>query len=81
MGIQLEGNAHILTDQDGKEEIQHAYDVYYGRAGHGHDVQGYKDDPTWLYVKITPEHIYYFDTRYFEEERQLVPVDKLTLKV
>lgn len=70
VGIQLEGTAKILSENDGKEEIQHAYNIYYGRAGHGPDVQVYIKNPTWLYVKITPEQIYYFDTRFFGEERQ-----------
>lgn len=71
LGIQLEGNAKIILDD--KEEIRHAFDTYYGRAGKGPDVQGYMNNPTWLYVKIIPEHIYYFDTRFFDEERQEVP--------
>lgn len=77
MGIQLEGVAKILSENNGREEIQHAYDIYYGRAGHGPDVQGYINNPTWLYVKIIPEQIYYFDTRFFGEERQEVPVASL----
>lgn len=77
VGIQLEGTAKILHEEDGKEEIQHAYDTYYGRAGHGPNVQQYINNPTWLYVKITPEQIYYFDTRFFDEERQEVPIEKL----
>lgn len=76
-GIQLEGRAKILSKKDGKAEIQHAYDTYYGRAGHGPNVQGYLNDPTWLYVKITPSNIYYFDTRFFGEERQQVPLSEL----
>ncbi len=79
IGIQLEGVAEIISEKDGKEEIQHAYDTYYGRAGHGPDVQGYINNPTWLYVKITPEQIYYFDTRFFDEERKLVPMKKLKI--
>lgn len=76
-GIQLEGTARILSEKDKKDEIQHAYDTYYGRAGHGPDVQQYINNPTWLYVKIIPEQIYYFDTRFFDEERQEVPIEKL----
>lgn len=71
LGIQLQGNAKIILDDE--KEIQHAFDMYYGRAGKGPDVQNYINNPTWLYVKITPEHIYYFDTRFFGEERQEVP--------
>lgn len=73
LGIQLEGTAKILSENDDKKEIQHAYDIYYDRAGHGPDVQGYINNPSWLYVKITPEQIYYFDTRFFDEKRQKVP--------
>lgn len=75
VGIQLEGTAKIILDD--KKEIQHAFDTYYGRAGKGPDVQGYMNNPTWIYVKIMPEHIYYFDTRFFDEERQEVPLGKL----
>jgi len=78
VGIQLEGTAHILSEKDSKKEIQHAFETYYGRAGHGPDVQGYINNPTWLYVKITPSRIYYFDTRFFDEERQEVPLHELT---
>ena len=77
IGIQLEGVAKILSENDGKEAIQHAYETYYGRAGHGPDVQGYINNPTWLYVKITPSQIYYFDTRFFGEKRQEVPLQEL----
>lgn len=72
-GIQLEGKAKILTENDNREEIHQAFDTYYGRAGRGPDVKDYINNPTWLYVKITPEDIYYFDTRFFKEERQRVP--------
>ncbi len=76
IGIQLEGTASILAKHD-RKEVQHAYDTYYKRAGHGPDVQGYINNPTWLYVKITPESIHYFDTRFLKEERQSVPLDTL----
>ena len=76
-GIQLEGEAKILTEKDNGDEIQKAYEIYYGRAGHGVDIQGYMNNPTWLYVKIVLEHIYYFDTRFFGEERQEVPMKEL----
>lgn len=46
-GIQLEGNAQILSEKDSQTEIQHAYETYYGRAGNGPDVQRYIKDPTW----------------------------------
>lgn len=77
-GIQLEGIARIITDKNKREEITHAYQTYYGRAGNGPDVQVYMNNPTWLYVKVLPEQIYYFDTRFFEEKRQIVPFQNLT---
>lgn len=73
-GVQIEGVAEILTD---KHKTQKAFDIYYRRAGKQADVQNYINNPTWIFVKITPKNIYYFDTRYFGEERQLVPMDKL----
>ncbi|MBI2032817.1 MAG: pyridoxamine 5'-phosphate oxidase family protein [Candidatus Levybacteria bacterium] len=77
VGIQLEGTAKILSRNDGEKEINHAHDTYYGRAGFGPDMKEYLNNPTWLYVKITPENIFYFDTRFFGEERQLVPQEEL----
>lgn len=71
VGTYIEGKAKIILKD--KEEIQRAFDVYYGRAGKGPDVQGYINNPTWLYVKVVPEAMYYFDTRFFDEERQEVP--------
>lgn len=75
-GIQLEGTARILADD--KDAIQHAFNTYYARAGKGPDVQQYIHNPTWIFVQITPENMYYFDTRFFEEERQEVPISQLT---
>lgn len=70
-GTYIEGQVEIILKD--KKEIKKAFDVYYGRAGKGPDVQGYINNPTWLYVKVTPSHIYYFDTRFLGEERQEVP--------
>lgn len=74
-GIQLEGTAQILLND--APAIQHAFDTYFARAGKGNDVQQYINNPTWIFVQITPEYMYYFDTRFFEEERQEVPLEKL----
>lgn len=73
-GVQIEGNAHILDDD---EEIKKAFDIYYGRVGKGPDVARYIDNPAWIFVKMIPENFYYFDTRFFDEERQTVPLDKI----
>lgn len=75
VGIQLEGDAEILLDDT--EAIQHAFTIYHGRTGGGEDVQQYINDPTWIFVKVIPERLYYFDTRFFEEERQQVPLQLL----
>lgn len=71
LGTYIEGKVKIILEN--KKEIKKAFNVYYGRAGKGPDVQQYLNNPSWLYVKITPEHIYYFNTRFFDEERQEVP--------
>lgn len=75
VGTYIEGQAKIILDD--KEEIQKAFDVYYRRAGKGPDVQGYIDNPTWIYVKIVPEAIYYLNTKILGEDRQEVPLDKI----
>ncbi len=76
VGIQIEGAARILTDKD-KDKVEAACKTYYGRAGYGPDMQEYLNNPTWIYVKIAPDNIYYFDTRFFEEVRQNVPIKEL----
>lgn len=72
-GIQLEGKAQILSE---KSEIEKARAAYAGRK-YSDPTEGEKDpylhSPEWLFVKIVPEHIYYFDTRFFDEVRQEVP--------
>lgn len=74
-GVQIKGQATILTGDPGA--IKDASEVYYGRAGKGPDVEGYMTDPTWIFVKIAAQQISYFDTRYFGEERQEVPLEEL----
>lgn len=73
-GVQLKGDAKILSDEG---EIKEAFDIYHGRTGGGEDVKQYIEDPTWIFVKITPNEVSYFDTRFFDEERQTVPMEKL----
>lgn len=75
VGIQLEGTATILTDKSNKKEVKHAYDTYFGRSGHAPDFENYyTSNPKWLYVKITPENMYYFNDKIFDEDRQFVPL-------
>jgi len=78
-GIQLSGFARVLDD----DEVAAAAEVYYGRAGAAEAAGGTADaskhlgdSAVWKFVKVIPEEIYYFDTRFFDEEkegRQLVP--------
>lgn len=74
IGIQLEGKAYILKKQEDKQK---AHKVYYGRVGSLDQNEPFKDNPKWWFVKITPEDIYYFDSKIFDEERQSVPLEKL----
>lgn len=74
IGIQIEGEAHILEDQ---EEKKKANQVYYGRVDSLEQNEPFVDNPEWLFVKITPENIHYFDSKIFGEERQEVPLEVL----
>lgn len=74
VGIQMQGMAKFVLPDSAPEEIEECYATYYNRAGHGPDVKHYKNDSSWIYVKITPSQVFYFDTRFFEEVRQEVPL-------
>jgi uncharacterized protein YhbP (UPF0306 family) len=78
-GLYIEGKATIVPD----DEVENAYSVYYKRR---FPDTGKSDTPisahmgesaAWKFVKIVPVHIYYFDTRFFDEVRQEVPISKL----
>jgi uncharacterized protein YhbP (UPF0306 family) len=77
-GTYFKGQAHVLTDHHDKKI---ADDVYYGRIypndpdGKARDQDGYRINPTWHFVRITVTQFWYFDTRYFDETRTLVPMD------
>ena len=73
-GVQLEGEAAILSNQD---DVEKAFAIYHHRTGGGKEQEEYITNPTWIFVKITPQHLYYFDTRFFDEERQEVPLVKI----
>lgn len=76
-GIQLVGKARILTEEMG---VKHAYDAYYGRKYPGtgrhpeEDEDPYINNPEWQFVEVVPTKMYYFDTRFFDETRQEVPL-------
>ena len=83
-GIQLSGKAIKLSD----EEIVSACEIYYGRKGAADAVGEEKPDPkqhmgdnaVWKFVKVIPQEMYYFDTRFFGEERERVPLAELVKK-
>jgi len=78
-GVYIEGKAVIVPDR----EVENAYKVYFKRR---FPKTGKDEDPplaykggtaAWKFVKIVPLHVYYFDTRFFDEVRQEVPMSKL----
>lgn len=74
IGIQLEGGATILEKEEDKKS---AHQVYYGRSGSLKQNEFAMHDSKWLFVKITPGQIYYFNSEVFGEERQAVPFQEL----
>jgi general stress protein 26 len=75
IGIQIEGTAQILENI---EEKSKANKVYYSRKGSLEQNEPFIDDPEWLFVKITPESMYYFNSKIFGETRQIVPIEKIS---
>ncbi len=78
-GAYVEGEATIVPDI----EVESAYHAYYERRFPG---VAKSDTPPaahkgenaeWKFVKIKPLHIFYFDTRFFDEIRKEVPISKL----
>jgi len=74
-GIQMKGEARILPDTD----VDSAFKIYYTRSPldvvmKKDSAQNYKGaEAVWKFVHIKPIEIHYFDTRYFDENRVLVP--------
>lgn len=78
-GVQMSARAELLADN----EVAAAAETYYGRAGAAEAMGGQPDiskhigeAALWKFVKVIPEEIFYFDTRYFDEVkegRQKVP--------
>ena len=82
-GIQLHGKAEFVTEE---HEVELAYNIYYARVypetrkGIDSVAADYRGDSAeWVFVKIIPEEIFYFNTEFFGHERQLVPVDQLSV--
>ncbi len=81
IGIQLFGNAKFLTSL---EDIATAKAIYHGRryGSRGKPIPSsgedqYINNTEWQFVRIEPKEIFYFDTRFFDEERVAVPKEIL----
>jgi uncharacterized protein YhbP (UPF0306 family) len=77
-GIQMEVTAERISDLT---SVTAAYDCYFGRVFPDTRMNPDKEprdylgsNAEWQFVKMTPKEIWYFDTRYFAEERVQVPV-------
>ena len=75
-GIQIVGKAKVLP----KNEVERAYEIYHKRKFPEANLLKQQLHKTmlklmekWKFVKIAPVEIHYFDTRFFDEERQIVP--------
>lgn len=77
-GIQIGGVATKLRD----DEVALACSQYFARPGAAIAIGVDQPDPadyqgnaadTWKFVRVTPTEMWYFDTRYFGEERVAVP--------
>ncbi len=74
-GAYIKGHAKVLENA---QEISVADDIYYRRVYSEGEVDekeadSYRADPAWKYFKILLDGMWYFDTRYFEENRVEVP--------
>jgi nitroimidazol reductase NimA-like FMN-containing flavoprotein (pyridoxamine 5'-phosphate oxidase superfamily) len=77
LGVQLKGKATLVKD----EEVPAVNEIYYKRVfpdgNHNKKPEDKMGNAEWKFVKIVPDEIYYFDTRYFGEERKQVPTEQL----
>ncbi len=76
-GLQIKGEAFLLEDKD----VPAAHKVYYHRVypdgNHNKKPEENIGLAEWRFVKIMPSEMYYFDTRFFGEQRQQVPLQEL----
>lgn len=82
-GLQLKGKAEILSSQ---EKVEVAARHHYGRGEpeidyHTKVAEHLGENAEWNFVRVVPTEVWYFDTRYFGEERQRVPLETLSLVV
>ncbi len=74
-GIQFEGRAKIIS---GTQEEKRAYSIYFKNTKYHHPVKAgdyMSPKGNWLFVKIIPKQVYYFDTKIFGENRERVPAE------
>ncbi len=76
-GIQLEGKARIIENDGKQDEFFYAYKVYYTRTGEYKENEAIVMNNEWMFVKVTPDKIYYFNNEIFGEVRQEIPWDKI----
>ena len=76
-GIQMEGVAHVIENDDPDDEFFYAQKTYYARTGDDKDGGMIVMNNEWSFVKIVPQKIYYFNNEIFGEERQEVPLGEL----
>ena len=79
-GLQLKGKAEILSTQN---DVEVAAQHHYGRSKQGIDyhtkvAEHMGENAEWNFVRVIPTEVWYFDTRYFDEERQRVPLETLS---
>lgn len=82
-GLQLKGKAEILSTQD---TVEVAAKHHYGRTKpdidyHTKVAEHLGENAEWNFVRVVPTEVWYFDTRYFGEERQRVPLETLLLVI
>lgn len=82
LGLQLKGEAVILSDREGVEE---ACRHYYGRDPRKLDyrtkIDEHLGESEWNFVKITPDEAWCFDSREFGEERKQIDLASLAIQL
>ncbi|MFI5412901.1 MAG: hypothetical protein ACHQX1_03345, partial [Candidatus Micrarchaeales archaeon] len=78
-GVYVEGNAVIVPD----DQVESAYNAYFKRrfpkTGKGDKpfTENQGEKAAGKFVKIIPTHMWYFDTRFFDEVRVEIPISAL----
>ncbi|HEY1096473.1 MAG TPA: pyridoxamine 5'-phosphate oxidase family protein, partial [Alphaproteobacteria bacterium] len=77
-GLQISGLAKIVEDE---AVIKQAFEVYFRRVIDSNSVtygdkidSPYAYNPDWIFVKVTPQTIWLFDSKHFGNHRQEVPL-------